>query len=231
MLHPQPYDTEIKHNKGKNPPQPELVNEFPPGEATRTGRIDIQEELNHLEEMILCSARIPLVGRTLIDEEKLLDHLDFIRVSLPEAFQESVNIIKQKEEILLEAEEYGQRIVNAAQAKRAQILDESDIIYQAEQEAVQLRRQVKQECEEMMQETLAEIDRQRRTCQQELEQMKQQAFTEATAIEKGADQYADGVLENIEHQLQDMMRIIRNGRQQLHPEPQKPGNFHGTGKK
>jgi cell division septum initiation protein DivIVA len=196
------------------------------------GNIDIQQELNRLEEMILSSMRIPVVGKTLIDEEKLLDHLDFIRVALPEAFQESALIIQQKEEIFLEAEEYGQRIVDAAQAKRAQILDESDIIHQAEQEAAQMRRQVQQECEEMMQETLAEIDRQRRACQQELEEMQRQAFTEAIAIEKGADEYADGVLGNIEQQLQDMLRIIRNGRQQLHPNEQKSVNsHHQNGKK
>lgn len=180
--------------------------------------------------MILASTRIPLFNKTLIDEEKLLDHLDFIRVALPEAFQEAIIIIQQKEEIFLEAEEYGQRIVDAAQAKRAQILDASDIIRQAEQEAAQVRRQVQQECEEMMQETLAEIDRQRRSCQQELEEMQRQAFAEATAIEQGADEYADGVLGNIEQQLQDMMLIIRNGRQQLHQDEQQPGKSHSQNK-
>ncbi|MDJ0797751.1 MAG: DivIVA domain-containing protein [Calothrix sp. MO_167.B12] len=226
MLRPQEYNIESNHTNGKNPPPQQFLNGVSPGEDRGTGSIDIQEELNRLEEMILSSARIPLFGKTLIDEEKLLDHLDFIRVALPEAFQAAAIIIQQKEEIFLEAEEYGQQIVDAAQAKRAQILDENDIIRQAEQEAAQLRQQVQQECEEMMQETLAEIDRQRRVCQQELEEMQRQAFAEATAIEQGADEYADGVLVNIEHQLQDMMRIIRNGRQQLQQNDQKSGKPH-----
>ena len=224
MLRPQEYNIEPNYTNGKTPPSPEFPNGVSPGEDRGIESVDIQQELNRLEEMILTSARIPLFGKTLIDEEKLLDHLDFIRVALPAAFEEAAMIIQQKEEIFLEAEEYGQRIVDAAQGKRAQILDESDIIHQAEQEAAQLRHQVQQECEEMMQETLAEIDRQRRTCQQELEEMQRQAFAEATAIERGADEYADGVLVNIEQQLQDMMRIIRNGRQQLHQGEQQPGN-------
>jgi hypothetical protein len=165
--------------------------------------------------MVLSSVRIPLTGRTLIDEEQLLDQLDFIRLSLPSVFQEAAAILEQKEEILLGAEEYGQQVVEAAQAKRAQILAESDIVRQAEQEAELLRRQVQQECEAIMQETLTEIDRKRHACQQELEEMRQTAIAQAQKIEDGADGYADGVLENIEQDLQEMLRIITNGRQQL----------------
>lgn len=159
--------------------------------------------------------RIPLTGRTIVDEEKLLEQLDFIRLSLPSVFQEAMEILAHKEEILLEAEEYGQQVVEAAQAKRAQILAESDIIRQAEREADQMRRQVQQECEAMMQETMAEIERQRRACQQELEEMRKEAIAQAQEIEDGADQYADNVLENIEQDLKEMLRIITNGRQQL----------------
>jgi len=163
-----------------------------------------------------------LTRRTLVDEEKLLEQLDFIRLSLPEAFQEAVEIIQQKEEILLEAEAYGQQMVEAAQAKRAQVLNESDIIKQAEQQTEQLRRQVQQECEQMMQETLDEIERKRRACQQEIEEIRRQAMEEAEQIAQGADEYADNVLEHIEQELTESLQIIRNGRQQLYPESQPP---------
>ncbi|NDJ23105.1 DivIVA domain-containing protein [Nostoc sp. B(2019)] len=213
MLQPQLSNVESNHN-GSNPPQ-EYANGNSYGDASRSGSVDIQQELDRLEEMVLSSLRIPLTGRTLIDEEKLLDQLDFIRLSLPSVFQEAAAILEQKDEILLQAEEYGQQVVEAAQAKRAQILTESDIVRQAEQEAEQLRRQVQQECEAIMQETLTEIDRKRHACQQELEDMRQTAIAQAQEIEDGADGYADGVLGNIEQDLQEMLRIITNGRQQL----------------
>ncbi len=168
-----------------------------------------------MEEIILSSLRIPLTGRTLVDEEKLLEHLDFIRLSLPSLLQDASLLLAHKEEILLEAEEYGQQVVESAQAKRAQILAESDIIKQAEREAEQIRRQVQQECDAMMQETLAEIDRKRLACMQELEELRQSAIAQAEEIEDGADEYADSVLEGIEHDLKDILRIIINGRQQL----------------
>jgi hypothetical protein len=218
MLRPKQSGIEPNQN-GSNPPPQEFADGISyDGDATRIASVDIQQELNRLEEMILAGFNIPLTRRTLVDEDKLLDQLDEIRLCLPEAFQEAAAIIQQKEEILLQAEEYGQQIVDAAQAKRSQILDESDIIRQAEHEAAELRRQVQQECDEMLQETLEEIDRKRRACQQEIEEMRRQAIAEAEAVEQGADDYADSVLENIEQNLQDMLRVIRNGRQQLLPD-------------
>ena len=224
MLQSQLFNAEPNHN-GSNSPLPE----FSPG--TPTGRVDIQQELNRLEEIILSSLRIPLTGRTLVDEEKLLEHLDFIRLSLPSAFQEAVEILEQKEEILLEAEEYGQKLVEAAQAKRAQILAESDIVKQIEREMEQLRRKVQQECEGMMQDTLAEIELKRRSCQQELEEMRQVAIAQAQEIEDGADVYADSVLENIEQDLKEMLRIITNGRQQLRIDTPPPRNSQQSKKR
>ncbi|MBD2208871.1 DivIVA domain-containing protein [Calothrix sp. FACHB-156] len=206
MLQPQLSNVEPNHNGNNHAPQ-----EYTEG----AGNVDILQELNRLEEIILSSLRIPLTGRTLVDEEKLLEQLDFIRVSLPAVFQEAAMLLDQKEEILLEAEEYGQQVVEAAQAKRAQILAESDIIRQAEREAEQLRRQVQQECDALMQETLAEIEQKQRACMQELEEMRQTAIAQAQEIENGADQYADSVLEGIEQDLKDMLRIVTNGRQEL----------------
>ncbi|WP_082803707.1 MULTISPECIES: DivIVA domain-containing protein [unclassified Anabaena] len=223
MLQPKLSNSEPNHN-GSYPP--EYVNGNSPGENTQTGGVDIQQEFDRLEEIILSSFRIPLTGRTLVDEEKLLEQLDFIRVSLPSIFQEAAVILAQKDEILLEAEEYGQQLVDAAVAKRAQILAESDIIRQAEKDAEQLRRQVQQECDAMMKETLAEIEQKRRACQQELEEMRQTAIAQAQEIETGADEYADRVLEGIEQDLKDMLRIITNGRQQIRVDRQSQQNSH-----
>ncbi|MFM7406734.1 MAG: DivIVA domain-containing protein [Cuspidothrix sp.] len=215
MLQPKVSSIESNQN-GSNSTRRDHLHGVPQNtSSTPTIRIDIQAELDRLEEMLLSSLRIPLTGRTLVDEDKLLEHLDLIRLGLPTAFQEALDVLAQKQEILLEAEEYGQQVVDVAQAKRAQILSESDIIKQAQREADQLRRQVQQDCEAMMQETLDEIDRKRRTCQQELEEMRQSAIAQAQEIEDGADQYADTVLGNIEQDIQSILQIVTNGRKQL----------------
>lgn len=195
------------NSKGDRPIQPP---------KNRVSGFDVQQELNRVEEIILDSPRIPLTRLTLVEEDKLLNHLDFVRINLPDAFEKALDIIGQKHEILLEAEDYAQNIVEAAQKRAAQILDETGIIQQAEFEASQIRQQVQQECEAIQRKTIAEVEQMRVTTQKELQQLHQQTLAECAEIQNGADEYAEAVLSRIERQLSDMLRVVRNGCQQLH---------------
>ncbi|KGF72132.1 hypothetical protein DO97_11895 [Neosynechococcus sphagnicola sy1] len=181
--------------------------------------LDVQRELNKLEEMILDSPRLPFSGRTLVDEEHILDQVDLIRLSLPAAFHEAEEMVRRKDELLSQAEHYAQERIDQAERQAAQILDEIGIIQQAEQEARQIRQRVQQECEAAQTHTMAEIERMHRQAQQELEEMRRLAISECHDIQHEADVYADRVLKSMEQQLGEMMRVIRNGRQQLQPEP------------
>lgn len=199
-----------------------------PTEASHGGAsgVDIQRELNRLEDMILASSHIPLIRKTLVDEEQLLNQLDLVRLNLPPVFEEAQAIVHQKKEILLQAEQYAQQIIEAAEAKAAQILNEMGIVRQAELEAKQIRQQLQQEYEAAQEQIMAEIEQTRRQAQQELEEMRQRAIFESEEMQNGADEYADSVLQNIEQQLKDMLRITRNGRQQLQPETPPNRNLH-----
>ncbi|HEY9908603.1 MAG TPA: hypothetical protein V6D18_13470 [Thermosynechococcaceae cyanobacterium] len=191
------------------------------GDAARSG-VDIQRELNRLEEIVLDSPRIPLSRRTLVDEEQLLEQLDLVRLNLPEAFHEAEAVARHKDEILHQAEQYAQEIIDQAERRAAQMINETGVLRQAELEAQQLRQQVQQECEAARDQTIVEIDHLRRQAQAELEEMQRQVIGECQDIQAGADNYADRVLSDMEMQLAEMLRVIRNGKQQLQsaqPEP------------
>ncbi|MGB7440719.1 MAG: ATP synthase F0 subunit B [Coleofasciculaceae cyanobacterium] len=193
--------------------------EKPSEPSSGAGDIDIQRELDRIEEIIFDSPRIPFTRRTLVDEEILLAQLDLVRENLPSAFEQAEKIVRQRDEILLQAEEYAQEIMEAAERRADQILDELGIIEQAELEARRIRQQVQQECEVIQEQTFSEIERMQLQAQQELEQMRQLVLAECEDIQNGADDYADAVLTSIEQQLNDMLRVVHNGRQQLQPEP------------
>ncbi len=165
--------------------------------------------------MILDSPRIPLSRRTVVDEEILLDQLDLVRLNLPAAFQEATEILLHKEEVIVEAEQIAQQIIASAEQRAAQILDEMDIVRMAEQEAQQIRQQVQRDCEMMQQQVLGDIDQIRRQAQQELEEYQRQSLIECEEIQRGADEYADRLLSDLESQFGDMTRVVRNGRQQI----------------
>jgi|GEM_PF-252850 len=207
------------------------------GDSARKGGIDIQGELEQLKEVILTSPCVPLTHLTLVNEDQLVDQIELVQEQLPDAFREAVNIVHQKEEILLQAEQYAQEILDAAERQATQILDETGIIQRAEIEAQQVWQRVQQECTAAQDQALKEMERLRRQSREELEEMRRIALAECEEIQLGADEYADRVLMNIEQQLGDMLRVIRNGRQQLHleeppvPQPRnQPANREqGTG--
>ena len=206
----------LRQNSSRIDPERDDTNQrdinFP---QTRGIDVDIQRELNKLEELILDSLHIPLTGWTIVEEDSLLDQLDLVRMNLPDAFEQALALLREKENILIEAEDYGQDIIETAEQRAAQILDETGIVRQAEHQANKIRQQVQQECEELQQKTITEIEQMRRSTQQELEQLRQLTIAECDDIQDGADDYADAVLNRIEQQLGEMLRIIRNGRQQL----------------
>lgn len=193
-------------------------NRVPQGDAPRIGGVDIQRELNKLEEIILDSPRIPLSRRTVVDEEQLLDQLDLVRLNLPSAFQEATELLMHKEEVIQDAEQIAQQIITAAEQRAAQILNDMDIVRQAEREAQQIRQQVQQECEVMQQQVIMDLEQMRRQARQEFEEIQRMTIAECEEIQRGADDYADRVLGDLEVQFSEMMRVIRNGRQQIQTE-------------
>ena len=178
-------------------------------------RFNIQQELDRIEEIVLESTRVPVYNKTLISEDELLDQLDVVRVNLPAAVQESVQIVQEREEILGEAEQYAQEIVTAAEKQAATILNEMSIIRQAEAQANHLRSQTEQECDALRAQTLAEIEQLQNQARQEWEETRSRTVNEAKTIQEDADTYADQVLGNMEQQFMEMLHILRNGRQQI----------------
>lgn len=215
----------LRQKQASIEPEPsERLSETEP--VSGTPGVDIQRELNRLEEMILNSPQIIWTGRTLVDEEQLLEQLDIVRLNLPIAFQEAEIIVRHKDEVLQEAELYAEEIIEAAEERAGQILNEIGLVQQAKMEADRLRQQVQLDCEAIQKATITEIEQIRYQAQQELEQMRGRAIAECDEIQNGADDYADHVLGNIEQQLSDMLQVIRNGRRQLDTETPPVNNPH-----
>ncbi len=179
--------------------------------------IDIQQDLGKLEEIILASPRVPFSGRTLIDEDQLLDQLDAIRLNLPPAFRQAVQVLQQRNTIVAEAERYAEDLIAAAEQQAAQLLDEMGIVRQAEQMAQQIKTQAQQDCDGLRTQVMSDIEQMQLQAQREWESLRQKALTEQTMIQQEADGYADQVLSNVEQQLSQMLRIIQNGRSHLQP--------------
>jgi cell division septum initiation protein DivIVA len=162
--------------------------------------------------IILDGVKVPLTGRTFLSEEELLLQLTAVQNSIPETIRIAEKVLNQREEIIVRAKQYAQEIIKSAEQRAAQIADEQTIIQQAEVEAQQLRTQIQQEIEDIRRKNISEMERVRRQTQQDIDGMRQNALQEQAHIHQESDQYADRVLTDLEQQLGEMMRVIKNGR-------------------
>jgi hypothetical protein len=168
---------------------------------------NIQIELDNLEELILGGANVPLTELTILDAGLLLEQLNQIKASLPVEFTTAIEIVNRSQEIIAEAEGYAYLIVQSAEEKAIEMVQESAIVRQAELDGAKIRLKTEQECEHLKQ-----------TTKNEIEQWRQEAIAECEIIQKEADRYAESVLGNLEQKLQEMLTVVQNGRQQLQPE-------------
>lgn len=195
----------------------------PQGDSLANGlnekpELDIQEELERLKEMILMSNRMPWTRYTFVDEDQLLDQIELIQFHLPKVFEQAVTLVSNRDEIMLKAKRYAQDLISAAEQQAAEILDEMALVQQAEQEAQVIWQQTLQECQKAKESLAAELKEIEKQATVDLELQRQKLLKECEAIQKGADEYADRILQDLEGRLGEMLRTIRNGRNQLQEE-------------
>lgn len=188
-------------------------------------------QINELEETILNSPRVPLTGKTMVNEEELLQQLDILRSSVPASLKAAQEILEYKNQIIKEAQQQAQQLLAEANRQAYQVANELGIIDRAEVEAEQMRQMTIAECEQMRQQITLEVDRIRHHNIQEMERMREVVLRECQQIQDGADEYADRVLSEMEFQLNDVLRAIQRGKQHLNIESQSLRNPQPSARK
>lgn len=118
---------------------------------------DFIKILNDLEGEIKDSRRSMLGGNRYIDEGKCMDYILTLKSLLPQDIKEAQIILAEKENIIREAEDYANHLVNDAKAKANKILDESELIKRAQYEADQIVKKANDEFENLRYDTMDSV--------------------------------------------------------------------------
>ena len=109
------------------------------------GAVDFMYLLDRLEETLVTGSRVPLMARTLVDEQECLDILDQMRVAMPTEIKEARRVIAERDHILAQAREETERIVRAAEQRAARLVEEHAIVRSAEVRANEIEEQAEQD--------------------------------------------------------------------------------------
>lgn len=91
--------------------------------------------LDRLQEAVESAPKIPLSGRSLVDEDELLDIIAKIRTSLPEEMRRADALSQERDRILEDGQRRAERIIAQAEEQAARLLRESELTQLAQAEA------------------------------------------------------------------------------------------------
>jgi F0F1-type ATP synthase membrane subunit b/b' len=109
--------------------------------------MDIQHLVDRLEDLIDEGRHMPFSKYTLIDEERALELIDQMRISIPEEIEKAARVLAQRDRILAQANEEAARLVQLARERGDQMVDREAMVQAAQSRAANIIEAARQEAE------------------------------------------------------------------------------------
>jgi cell division septum initiation protein DivIVA len=114
--------------------------------------MDIMHLVDRLEELINKSRAIWFTHNVIVDEDRILDLIDQMRVAIPEEVKKAQQQIAQRDRILAQANEEANRTLAIAREKGDQLVSRDAIVQAAQARAEQILIQAKADAARVRQE-------------------------------------------------------------------------------
>ncbi len=114
--------------------------------------MDILHLVDRLEELFNESRPIPLTNSVIVDEDRMLDLIDQMRVAIPEQVKEAQKLLSERDRTLAQAKEEAQRTIQLAREKSEGLLERDSMVEAAHARADEIKEQGRLEAEAMKRE-------------------------------------------------------------------------------
>ncbi|MDX2159715.1 MAG: hypothetical protein SF162_00180 [bacterium] len=109
--------------------------------------MDIQHLVDRLEDLIDEGRHVPFSKFTLIDEERALEIIDQMRISIPEEIEKAARVLAQRDRILAQANEEAGRLVQMARERGDQLIDKEALVQLARSKSEKIIEAANQEAD------------------------------------------------------------------------------------
>lgn len=153
--------------------------------------MDILHLVDRLEELFNESRPIWFTHSVVVDEDRMLDLIDQMRVSIPEEIKKAQQLLAQRDRLLAQAQEEANRTIQLAREKAEHILGDEGIVEAANQRAAEI---------------IAQAEEEARITRLEADQYVLERFSQL-----------ESEMERILTQVRNGIRILQNESQEAHP--------------
>ena len=109
--------------------------------------MDILQLIDRLEELFNASKSIPLTRNVMVDEDRMLDIIDQMRIAIPEEVKKAQQLLGQRDRVLAQAQEEANRTLEIARQKADQLTSKELVMQEAQRRADQLLVQARADAE------------------------------------------------------------------------------------
>lgn len=111
--------------------------------------MDILHLVDRLEQTLNDSRRLPLTANLLLDEDRVFNIIDQMRVAIPDAIKRANRIEAEKDRLLAQAKEEGDRIRELARQEAHELVNRDAVVGNAQLRAEQIIEQAHAEADQI----------------------------------------------------------------------------------
>jgi len=97
--------------------------------------MDILHLVDRLEELFNVSRSVPFTHSVIVDEDRMLDIIDQMRVTIPDEIKKAQQLLAQRDRMLAQAQEEANRTLAIAREKGEKIIDQDSVVEAAKERA------------------------------------------------------------------------------------------------
>ena len=112
--------------------------------------MDILQLIDRLEELFNQSKSIPLTRNVMVDEDRMLDIIDQMRIAIPEEVKKAQQLLGQRDRVLAQAQEEANRTLELARQKADQLVTKDMVAQEASRRAEQILAQARTDAENIL---------------------------------------------------------------------------------
>jgi cell division septum initiation protein DivIVA len=111
--------------------------------------MDILHLVDRLEELVNEGRRLPLSNKVMVDEQKIWDLIDQMRISIPEEVKKAKRTNQERDRIIAQAHEEAARMVDLKREEAAAMVSEHELTQAAEERAATIVERAKRDAESL----------------------------------------------------------------------------------
>ena len=111
--------------------------------------MDILQLIDRLEELFNESKTVPLTRNVMVDEDRMLDIIDQMRIAIPEEVKKAQQLLGQRDRLLAQAQEEANRTLELSRQKADQMVTKDMVTQEASRRADQILAQARNEAEDI----------------------------------------------------------------------------------